>query len=153
MPGKDTKKNPEVSYIPEEGEQEEYNEVIGNVVKGRNVIQKSYNQFNGRNLYDCIDDWQKRWMGYIPLTSSLTQNRSNMVLNFTRNTIIGYLAKLDVPKIKILAVNAKSHNENQKFADGLTDLINFSNNAIFSFSLFSRASYNSITLSKGLKVH
>lgn len=129
MSGKDTKKNPPNSYIPDEGEQEEYNEIIGNVVKGRNVIQKGYNQFNGRNLYDCIDDWQKRWMGYIPLTSSLTQDRSNMVLNFTRNTIISYIAKLDVPKIKILAVNTKSNKENQKFADGLTDLNEYSNNA------------------------
>jgi hypothetical protein len=118
------------AYIPTEEERDAYNQVVQDVVKGRNIIQKSYNQFNGRTLYDCIDDWTKRWNGYVPMTGALTQDRSNMFLNFTRNLVISYLTKvgLTLPDIKVIAVNKKTKQENLELAKTLNDLIDFSNN-------------------------
>ena len=116
------------AYEPTKEESQEYNEIMNDVIKGRNVIQKSYNQFNGRNLYDCLDDWQKRWNGYLPMSSVLTQDRSNIVMNFTRNIVIGYVSKIVPPITKIIAVNKNTNKENIKFADALNDLITYSNN-------------------------
>lgn len=112
-------------------EREDYQLVIKDVVKGRTVIQKSYNQFNGRTLYDVIDDWSKRWNGYLPATSILTQDRSNIFLNFTRNMVVSFLSKvaLGLPDIKTVAVNKTSGMQNKKFAELLHDLNDYSNNA------------------------
>jgi hypothetical protein len=125
------KDNPQIAYIPTEQEQEAYSEVIKNVVKGRTIIQKSYNQFNDRSLYDAIDDWQMRWNGYITSGSVLDENRSRIFLNYTRNLIINYLSKvaLNLPKIKVLAVNNKSGFQDQSFARMISDLNDYSNNA------------------------
>ena len=116
-------------YIPSHEETEDYNTVVGDVVKGRNIIQKSYNQFNGRSLYDCIDDWTKRWNGYIPIAPALNQDRSNMFLNFTRNLVISYLSKvgLQLPDIKVIALNRRTGLENHAMADALNDLNDYSN--------------------------
>ena len=117
------------SYVPSVEESQVYNEVVKDLVKGREIIQKSYNQFNGRTLYDCIDDWEKRWNGYLPIASVLTQDRSNIFLNLTRDKVISYISKLEMPKIKCIAVNKKTNKENQKIADAFNDLIEYSNNA------------------------
>ena len=123
-------KNPQVAYTPTKEESEAYQEVIKNVVKGRSIIQKSYNQFNDRSLYDAIDDWQMRWNGYITSGSVLDQDRSRIFLNYTRNLIISYLSKvaMNLPKIKILAVNKKSGMQDIKFAETLDSLNDYSNN-------------------------
>jgi transcriptional regulator with XRE-family HTH domain len=117
------------TFIPSEAEAEAYKEVIDDVVKGRQVIRKSYNQFNGRSLMECIDDWTKRWNGYLPYTSALNQDKSNMFFNFTRNLVISYLSKvgLQLPDIKVIALNKESGMENHKMADALNDLNDYSN--------------------------
>lgn len=117
------------SYIPTDSEKDDYNMVIKDVVKGRNIINKSYNQFNGRTLYECIDDWTKRWNGYIPIAPALNQDRSNMFLNFTRNLVISYLSKvgLQLPDIKTIAINRRTGLENHAMADALNDLNDYSN--------------------------
>ncbi len=119
------------AYAPKKEEQASYMEVINDVIQGRTTIQKSYNQFNGRNLYDCIDDWSKRWNGYLPIPYTLTEDRSNMFINFTRNLVISYLSKvaLQRPNIKIAAVNKKNNLSNLKFAEILHDLVEYSHNA------------------------
>lgn len=121
-----------VTFIPNKEETEAINLVLIDYTKGRSVIQKSYNQFNGRNLYDCIDDWTKRWNGYIPESSPLLDmTQSQIFLNYTRNAIIGYLTKvaLSVAKPKITAVNKKLNTQNKRFAEVLTDLNTYSLNA------------------------
>ena len=117
------------AFIPDQDEAEDYNMVLKHVVNGRKVIQKSYNQFNGRSLYDCIDDWTKRWNGYIPMSSVLNTDRSNMFINFTRNLVISYLSKvgLQLPDIKVVALNKKTALENLQFAQALNDLNDYSN--------------------------
>lgn len=117
------------AYVPTPEETDVYNMVVEDLVKGRTAINKSYPQFNNRSLYDFIDDCEKRWNGYLPVASVLTQDRSNIFLNLTRDKVISYISKLEFPKIKIIAVNKKSNKENIKFADALNDLIEYSNNA------------------------
>lgn len=100
-------------------------------IKGRTVIQKSYAQLNGRNLFDCIDDWTKRWNGYIPEADPLLdKTQSRMFLNFTRNCLISYLSKtaLKSPDPKIIAINKKTGLEDKKFAQILKDLNKYSLN-------------------------
>jgi hypothetical protein len=106
--------------------------ILKDYVRGRMVINKTYGQFNGRNLFDCIDDWTKRWNGYIPKASPLLdKSQSRLFLNFTRNQVISYLAKsaLNTPKPTITAVNKKTNLEDKKFASVLKDLNQYSLNA------------------------
>ena len=94
----------QVSYIPTPKEREVLTLVLKDYTKGRTINNKSYAQFNGRNLYDCIDDWTKRWNGYIPEGDPLLdKTQSRMFLNFTRNVLISYLSKtaLKAPEPKI----------------------------------------------------
>lgn len=116
-------------YIPSQEEIVVRNKVLQDFIVGRNVIQKSYNQFNGESLYDVIDDWTKRWNGYIPPASVLIdRDQSRIFLNFTRNQVIRYLSKMAMqrPKIKIKAVNKKTSMIDQHFSDLLVDLNTFS---------------------------
>jgi hypothetical protein len=117
------------AYIPTHAEQEDYEDVLRDVIKGRTIIQKSYNQFNGRTLYDCIDDWTKRWNGYLPIAPALNQDRSKMFFNFTRNLVISYLSKvaLQLPDIKVIALNKKNGTDNHQMAEALNDLNDYSN--------------------------
>jgi hypothetical protein len=120
------------AYIPTPEESDAKQAVLKDYVRGRMVINKTYGQFNGRNLFDCIDDWTKRWNGYIPKASPLLdKSQSRIFLNFTRNQIISYLAKtaLSIPKPEITAVNKKSNLEDKKFAEVLKDLNQYSLNA------------------------
>jgi len=105
--------------------------VLKDYTKGRTINNKSYAQFNGRNLYDCIDDWTKRWNGYIPEGDPLLdKTQSRMFLNFTRNVLISYLSKtaLKAPEPKIIAINKKTGIEDKQFADILKDLNKYSLN-------------------------
>ena len=119
-------------YIPTPEESDAKQEVLKDYIRGRMVINKTYGQFNGRNLFDCIDDWTKRWNGYIPKASPLLdKSQSRLFLNFTRNQIISYLSKsaLNVPKPEITAANKKTSLVDKKFAEVLKDLNQFSLNA------------------------
>lgn len=102
--------------------------VFEQFTKARNITQRSYSQFNGRNLYECIDDWTKRWNGYIPAGDPLLDNQSRIFLNFTRNAIISYLAKaaMQPPKSKVKAINKKTGLENRKLAEVCGDLLVYS---------------------------
>ena len=116
-------------YIPSITEQEDLQTVSKAFVYARNVVQKSYNQFNGRTLTECIDDWEKRWNGYIPAGDTLlTDTQSRMFLNFTRNQIESYLSKvaLQQMKIKVKAVNKKNGIGNRKLAQITEDLNEYS---------------------------
>src|SRR3990167_3663861 len=106
-------------------------EVMKKYLKGRNVVNKSYNQLNGRTIKTAIDDWSKRWNGYIPEPSPLLDaDQSQIFLNFTRNQIISYLSNtsLSRPKTKIKAVNKKTGSTDMKMASTLEDLIEYSSN-------------------------
>lgn len=118
-------------YAPPEDEQKDIQEVLGAYVTARNVMQRQYEYFNGRNLFECIDDWTKRWNGYVPpLNPLMDQTSWNIFYNFTRNAIISYLAHvaLNPVKAKIIAINKKSGLPSKKFAEALTDLNEYSLN-------------------------
>lgn len=119
----------QLSYQPDEEERAAIKEVLETQEKGRSIHTKGYNYFGGLNLYEVIDDWTKRWNGYIPpLSPLLDQTQSNIFINFTRNAIISYLAKVAMSPVKahIVAVNKKTGLPNQKFADILEDLNTYS---------------------------
>ena len=129
----DTKElNKQEVYIPTHKETSVIDNVLNKFVTSRNIVQKGYSYFNGRNLYELIDDSEKRWNGYIPPSNILLdQYQSRIFINFTRNTVISYLAKvaLQRPKIKVKAVNKKDNLLNQQVSDIFTDLIDFSHDA------------------------
>lgn len=113
------------SYTPTEAETKILKEVYEDFVKGRSVIMKTYPQFNGRPLYTCIDDWQKRWNGFIPAGNPLmSDTQSRIFLNITRNIILSYLGTVaqQMPKPKIEAVNKKSGLGFQQLAIALQDM-------------------------------
>src|SRR5258708_22988062 len=119
-------------FVPTQEDTEAINDVSKAYIKGRNIMQKSYNYFNGRNLLDCIDDWTKRWNGYIPEQSELLDaTQSQIFLNFTRNAVISYLVKvaMTLAKPKFVAVNKKTGTQSKAFADFLKDANTFSLNA------------------------
>lgn len=124
-------KDPEVVKVfrPTEGEREAINHVLNNYVKGRNILQKSYNYFNGNSLIEKLDEWTKRWNGYIPEQNPLLDaTQSQIFLNYTRNAVIGYLVKtaLTVAQPKILATNKKLNIQSKQFAGFLTDANKYS---------------------------
>lgn len=124
-------KDDALSYQPDEEQKEALNKVANKFVADRIVIFRSYNQFNNRSLYDAIDDWTKRWNGYIPQNDLVSGNpTSNIFLNFTRNVIISYLAKvaMQLPEPKIMAINKATGILNKKLADVLKDLNEYSLN-------------------------
>ncbi len=118
------------TFKPSFDEQKDIDRVAKDYITCRNVMQKSYNQFNGRTLTDCIDDWEKRWNGWLPMAPFLNQDRSNMFLNITRNIVVGFVSKvgLKMPEPKILAVNKQSGLESSQMAKALEDLNDYSNN-------------------------
>lgn len=118
-------------YAPEKEELDDIQEVLGAYVTARNVMQRQYEYFNGRNLFECIDDWTKRWNGYIPpLNPLMDQTSWNIFYNFTRNAIISYLARvaLNPVKAQILAVNKKTGFLSKKFSEALEDMNQYSLN-------------------------
>ena len=120
------------TYIPDEDEIDAIKEVLETHEKGRSVLNKGYAYFQGNSLFEAIDDWTKRWNGYIPPGNPLLdQTQSQIFINFTRNAIISYLSKVAMAPVKshIIAVNKKSGLVNQKFADILESLNTFSLNA------------------------
>lgn len=119
------KQNP----VQDPKELEAITEVLSTFEKARLVLNKGYNYFGGRNLIESIDDWTKRWNGYIPpMNPLLDQTQSNIFINFTRNAVISYLAKVAMSPVKahIVAVNKKTGLPNKKFAQVLEDLNTFS---------------------------
>lgn len=127
-------KDPEVveSFIPTEKERVALKTVMDDYVKGRNILMKGYNYLNGDNIIDKIDDWTKRWNGYIPEQNPLLDaTQSQIFLNYTRNAVISYLVKvaLTVAKPKIVAVNKKNMIQAKKFAQFLKDANTYSLNA------------------------
>lgn len=117
-------------YVPTDDESLAYNRVLNDFILGRLVSNRQYNYFNSRTLYDCIDDWTTRWNGYVSAYGPLAETNSNIFLNFTRNLIIGYLAKAAASPIepKIKAIHRESFINNQKLADLLKELNQFSYN-------------------------
>lgn len=119
------------TYQPSDKEKNALKRMAKNFTSDRLVIFRAYNQFNNRSLFDSIDDWAKRWNGYIPPNDLISGNpTSNIFLNFTRNVIIGYLAKvaMELPEPKITAVNKKTGLVNKRLADVLADLNEYSLN-------------------------
>ena len=122
----------EISYIAQTPEERKtIEEVLKDYVKGRTVINKSYTQFNGRNLLDYIDDSTKRWNGYVPEASPLLEKyQSRVFFNWTRQQVIMYLSKvaLNLTEPKFVAVNKKTGIQSKTFANVLKDLNQFSLN-------------------------
>lgn len=120
------------AWQPTEEEAKSKENLFKDFITARNVMQKSYNQFNGRTLYDVIDDWTKRWNGYLTIGDVIDDNpQSRIFLNFTRNAIIAWLAKVatDTPKSNIIATNRKSGANNKRMAAIFKDLLKYSRNA------------------------
>ena len=118
-------------YIPSDEDIKVRDLVLKDYLQGKNVLNKSYKQFNGRTLAQAIDDWTKVWNGYLPEGSPILSNyQSNIVINMIRNQVISYLAKvaLNIPGPKISAVNRNTGNEDRKFADLCKDLNQYSLN-------------------------
>ncbi len=113
------------AYSPDLSEQEAITEVLNTFNVNRQVMTYGYNYFQGRQLTQVIDDWTKRWNGYIPpLSPLLDSTQSNIFINFTRNMIISYLSKVAMQPVtaRIVAVNKKQGTTNKKFAELLEDL-------------------------------
>lgn len=118
-------------YVPDAEERIARNEVLTDYLTARTVSNKSYPQFNGRTLFECIDDWTKRWNGYVPPASVLIdRDQSRIFLNFTRNQIVSYLAKVALARVKakIKAVNKKTGMMDEKMAEVFSDLNEYSLN-------------------------
>lgn len=118
-------------YSPSSEEQLDIREALDTYVTARTVVQRDYEYFNGRNLNECIDDWTKRWNGYIPpLNPLMDQTSWNIFYNFTRNAIISYLAYVATNPVKsdIIAVNKKSKLPSKTFATALEDMNKYSLN-------------------------
>lgn len=118
-------------YSPSKEEMDDIREALDAYVTARNVMQRQYEYFNGRNLFECIDDWTKRWNGYIPpLNPLMDQTSWNIFYNFTRNAIISYLAYVATNPVKadIIAVNKKSKLPSKTFATALEDMNKYSLN-------------------------
>jgi hypothetical protein len=116
-------------YVPIEKHRMAQIKVLKKLTDARIIIQRSYNQFNNRTLFDAIDDWTMRWNGYIPPVDLVSGNpTSNIFLNFTRNAIISYLAKvaMTLPEPKIIAVNKKTGIINKHLAEVFSDLNTYS---------------------------
>lgn len=120
------------AFVPTVDERDAISLVMKDYTKGRTILQKSYNYFNGRSLYDCIDDWTKRWNGYIPEQNPLLDaTQSQLFLNYTRNAIISYLVKIamNLVRPKIIAINKKNMVQSKQFAQFLKDANTYSLNA------------------------
>lgn len=120
------------TYVPDGKDISSIKEALVTYEKGRTVVSQGYNYFQGNNLYEVIDDWTKRWNGYIPpMNPLINQTQSNIFINFTRNAIISYLSKVAMSPVKahIIAVNKKTGLIDQQFADLLEDLNQYSLNA------------------------
>src|SRR3990167_6702529 len=105
--------------------------VLKRLIKGRTILNRSYPQLNGRNIVGAIDDWTKRFNGYIPAASPLLDSdQSRMFLNFTRNEVTHYLSNtaLNRPKTKVKAVNKRTGSTDPKFSEVCNDLLDFSAN-------------------------
>lgn len=123
-------------------------EVIKTYEKGRDNLNRGYNYFGGRNLVEVIDDWTKRWNGYIPpMNPLLDSTQSNIFINFTRNAIISYLSKVAMSPVKArtVAVNKKNGMADQQFADVLEDLNQYSLQAEDSPKKFMNAAIECVT--------
>lgn len=119
-------------YVPSKSEVDCIREVLSSMERMRNVRDQGYQYFNGRSLIEAIDDWTKRWNGYIPPMNPLLDATSSQIfVNFTRNAIISYLSKVAMSpvKAKVVAVNKKTKMPDKKFAEVLKDLKQFSENA------------------------
>lgn len=116
-------------YMPTASERDAWMTLLNQLTQSRIVVWRNYNQFNNRTLFDAIDDWTKRWNGYIPPVDLVSGNpTSNIFLNFTRNVTISYLSKvgMQLPEPKILAVNKRTNVQNKQLADVLKDLNSYS---------------------------
>lgn len=136
------------TYLPEDDDVLTIREVLDTFEKGRTIASKGFNYFQGNNLYEVIDDWTKRWNGYIPpLNPLLDQTQSNIFINFTRNAIISYLSKVAMSPVKahIIAVNKKTGLVDQQFADLLEDLNQYSLNAENAPAKFLQAALECVT--------
>lgn len=118
-------------YLPGEDEQKVVRSTLNFFTRAYNVCNKGYNYFGGGNLYEAIDDWTKRWNGYIPpMNPLLDATQSNIFINFTRNAIVSYLSKAALSPVegKIIAVNKKNGLHDLKFSQVLEDLNKYSLN-------------------------
>lgn len=116
-------------YKPSLDEQHAWQVLLDRLTQSRIVVWRDYNQFNNRSLFDAIDDWTKRWNGYIPPIDLVGGNpTSNIFLNFTRNVIIGYLSQvgMNLPEPKIVAVDKNTNLQNKALAQILKNLNDYS---------------------------
>ena len=121
-----------ITWIPDHDEIMAQKIVMEDYIKGNNIIQKSYNYLNHRSILDCIDEWTKRWNGYIPDASVYQDTtESQIFLQYTRQAIIAYLVKvaMNLAKPRIIAVNKKNNIESKTFAQFLKDANEYSLNA------------------------
>lgn len=119
------------TYLPEDKDLKAIQEVLKTFEKGQSTLNKSYSYFGGRSLYEAIDDWTKRWNGFIPpMNPLLDATQSQIFVNFTRNAIISYLSKVALAPVKahIIPVNKKTGMVDQKMGDILDDLNSYSLN-------------------------
>lgn len=117
------------AYLPTNDERKAEQDVYGDFISAQIILNKKYAQFNDRNLDDAIDDWTKRWNGYVPPADALLDDdQSRMFLNFTRNQIINFLARaaLSRPKAHLKAVNKKSGMPDKLLSETLEDLNEYS---------------------------
>ncbi len=128
MSDKEEIKNEHKPYIRSESELEAEKDVYKCYTEGTSILQKSYAQFNNRTIFDAIDDWEKRWNGWIPAMDPLINTNSTIFLNFTRNAIISYISKVSSNQIKtkVAAVNKKSGLMDKQLSRVADDLIQYS---------------------------
>lgn len=117
-------------FTPNKKENEAISLVSQDWIKMQNVLDYQYNQFNGRTLNEALDDWTKRWNGWVPPANPLLDpEQSRIFLNITRNIIIGYLSKVAMqpPKVVAKAYNKKYPIEAKKMSMIAQDMCDYSN--------------------------
>lgn len=117
--------------MPTADEQHAWTVLLDRLTQSRLVVWRNYNQFNNRTLFSAIDDWTKRWNGYVAPVDLVGGNpTSDIFLNFTRNVIISYLSQvgMQLPEPKILAVDKNTNLQNKALAEVLKNLNEYSLN-------------------------
>lgn len=98
-------------YFPEEKESFLLHDTYDKGWKTRYAIDRGIRYFNSRNLTQYINDSTRRWNGFIPPRDDMTQDwQARTFNNFTRNTVISFLAKaaMQPPEILIEATNKQN---------------------------------------------
>ena len=119
-------------YIPDNAEQDEIDFIYKEVDNMIDARDRSYRQFNNRNLISFIDDSEKRVQGYVPSRDEQNKEswQSNVFNQATRNKLKAIVAAVasTPPALKYKAVNLETGSLDLKRAEIIENLVSYSRN-------------------------